>query len=132
MQRRGSPLRRPPFQVNVLFSFSGVAQPINPDGSSIFKLGSVVPIRFALTGGSAGVTDLVARLYVAQISDNVVGTESEATTNVQASSGNQFRYDATSGQYIFNWSTKGLTSGTYQLRIDLGDGAQHVVIVSLR
>ena len=35
-----------------------------------------------------------------------------------------FRYDATSGQYVFNWSTKGLTAGTYQLRIDLADGGE--------
>jgi hypothetical protein len=43
-----------------------------------------------------------------------------------------FRYDATSGQYVFNWSTKGLTAGTYQLRIDLADGASRTVRISLR
>jgi hypothetical protein len=43
-----------------------------------------------------------------------------------------FRYDATNGQYVFNWSTKGLTAGTYQLRIDLADGASRTVRVSLK
>ena len=46
--------------------------------------------------------------------------------------GNLFRYDPASGQYIFNWGTKGLTSGTYQLRVDLGDGSGHVVFASLK
>jgi hypothetical protein len=43
-----------------------------------------------------------------------------------------FRYDATNGQYVFNWSTKGLTAGTYQLRIDLADVASRTVRVSLK
>lgn len=51
----------------------------------------------------------------------------EAETNVAATSGNLFRCDT--NQYLFNWSTKGLASGTYVLRIDLGDGASHTVHV---
>jgi hypothetical protein len=43
-----------------------------------------------------------------------------------------FRYDASSQQYIFNWSTNGLTAGTYKLGIDLADGASRTVRVSLR
>jgi hypothetical protein len=26
------------------------------------------------------------------------------------------------GEYVFNWSTAGLSAGTYQLQIDMGDG----------
>jgi len=33
-----------------------------------------------------------------------------------------FRYDATNEIYNYNWSTKGLTAGTYKLGIDLADG----------
>jgi hypothetical protein len=50
-----------------------------------------------------------------------LGTVIEATSNVAATTGNLFRYDG--GQYIYNWSTKGLTQGTYSVKIDLGDGA---------
>jgi hypothetical protein len=114
------------------YGWSGFLQPINADGSSIFKLGSTVPLKFALTGASAGITTLVATLYVAKVSDNVAGTEAEAVTSNPASAGSTFRYDATSGQYIYNWGTKGLSAGTYQLRIDLGDGTTNTVQVSLR
>src|SRR5205814_1146556 len=46
------------FRVSVAFSWSGVLQPVNADGSSVFKLGSTVPVKFRLTGSSAGITDL--------------------------------------------------------------------------
>ena len=49
-----------------------------------------------------------------------------------ATTGNLFRYDPTSGQYIFNWSTKGLTTGIYQLQINLGDGVPWSVNVGLK
>ena len=67
-------------------------------------------IKFQLTGASAGITDAVARLYVAKVSNNVVGTEEEADSNLNATEGNLFRY--ADGQYIFNWNTSGLSAGT--------------------
>lgn len=114
------------------YSWSGVLQPVNANGSSVFKLGSTVPVKFQLTGSSAGITNLQARLYIAKVSNSVVATEVEAGSTSAATSGNLFRYDASSGQYVFNWSTKGLTLGTYQLRIDLGDGVAHTVLVGLK
>jgi len=89
-----------------------------------------VPVKFQLTGASAGVTDAVVRLYVAKITDDVVGTEVEAESTSNATEDNFFRY--ADGQYIFNLSTAGLTAGTYQLRVDTGDGILRVVNISLR
>jgi hypothetical protein len=114
------------------YAWSGVLQPVNADGSSVFKLGSTVPVKFALTGDSASITTLQATLFVAKISNSIVGTDGEAVSTSAATTGNLFRYDPTSGLYVFNWSTKGLSSGTYQLRIDLGDGVLHTVILGLK
>jgi hypothetical protein len=114
------------------YSWSGVQQPINGDNSSIFKLGSTVPVKFQLTGASAGITNLAATLTYTKVSSGVEGTYLEATSTAAATSGDLFRYDATSGQYIYNWSTKGLTTGTYRLKISLGDGVAHTVDVSLK
>jgi Tol biopolymer transport system component len=127
----GNPTQKS-FDVIVTYAWSGVLQPINPDGSSIFKLGSTVAVKFALTGASAAVPNAVARLYCAKLSNNVAGTDLEATSTASASTGNLFRYDAATGQYVFNWGTKALTAGTYQLKVDLGDGAGHIVLVSLK
>ena len=120
----------------VVYDWSGYLQPINLDGSSVFKLGSTVPVKFRLVGGSAGVTNATGfTLWVAKVSNNVVGSEVEAVTSTPASTGNLFRYDPTSGQYIYNMGTKGAswTAGTWQLRVDLGDGAPpRIVLISLK
>jgi len=105
-------------------------QPINADGSSVFKKGSTIPIKFRLTGASAGITDLVARILVARISNGIAGTDVEPTSNAAPDGGNLFRYDG--GQYIFNLSTKGMSTGTWSLRADLGDGVAHEVRISLK
>jgi HYR domain len=120
------------FHVTVAYAWSGIRQPINADGSSIFKAGSTVPVKFALSGPSAAITDAAARLTFTKLTSGIEGTVVEAITNVTATSGNLFRYDPTDQQYIFNWSTKGLSSGTYVLKIDLGDGITHAIHLSLK
>jgi HYR domain-containing protein len=120
------------FTVLVTAAWSNVLQPVNLDGSSVFKLGSTVPVKFQLTGASAGVRDLVARLYLTKVGSVADGTVLEAISTSNATTGNLFRYDATSGQYIFNLATKTLSTGAYQLRVDLGDGVPHTVDISLR
>jgi len=110
----------------------GGLQPINSDGTSVFKAGSTVPVKFKLTGGSAGITDLQPTLSYARISNGVVGSVNETVSTSAATTGNLFRYDPTARQYIFNWSTKGLAPGTYRLFINLGDGVEHTVDVGLR
>lgn len=120
------------FPVTVQYSWSGVLQPVNADGSSVFKAGSTVPVKFALTGPSAPVTTATAKLTYAYVSNGIVGTVLEASTNVTATTGNLFRYDPQAGQYVFNWSTKGLAPGTYTIGIGLGDGSGRTVIISLK
>jgi hypothetical protein len=108
----------------------GYLQPINPDGSSIFKLGSTIPVKFTLPSGASAVT---ATLSLAKVSPGIDGSYLEATSTAQASSGNTFRYDTASGQYVFNLSTRNLTSGTWRLRVDLSDGnSDHTVLISVR
>jgi len=113
-------------------SWSGVLQPVNADHSSVFNAGSTIPVKFRLTGGSAGITDLVAKLSFAMITEGVAGEVNEAGTNGQQTTGNQFRYAGGDGQYVFNWSTSGLAIGTYRLYFDLGDGVERTVDVGLR
>jgi hypothetical protein len=120
------------FVVHVSYAWSGFLQPINVDGSSVFKLGSTIPVKFALTGVSASIANLTARIYVAKVANNVTGSEAEAISTASATTGNLFRYDATSGQYIFNLATKGLSTGTWQIRADFGDGVLRTVMVSLK
>lgn len=119
------------FTVTVTVAWSGVLQPVNADGSSTFKLGSTVPVKFSLTGASAGIGNLSARLYLQRLGAGATGGVLEAISTSNATTGNLFRHDGTS-QYIFNLATKTLSAGMYQLRIDLGDGVLRTVNITLR
>lgn len=117
-------------KVSIVYSWGGVQAPINSDGSSVFKLGSTVPVKFVVDGASSSAGDIGARLYLAKMSDSVFGTEEEASSTSGADSGNTFRY--VDGKFMFNLSTKTLSVGTWRLRVDLGDGATHTVVFSLK
>jgi hypothetical protein len=116
------------FTVTVTFAWSGLLNPVTDGGT--YKLGSTIPVKFALTGASAGISTLAAQLYVTKVSGTPAGTSQPAISTSAASTGNMFRNDGTG--YIFNLSTKPLSTGTWQLRVDLGDGVPHVVTISLR
>lgn len=116
----------------VNYVFSGVRAPINQDGSSIFKLGSTVPVKFGLTDANGVViTSAVASISVAKVDNNIEGTYMEATSTSSATTGNLFRV-SDDDEYIFNLGTKGLTKGTYSVRITLDDGSTHSVRISLK
>ena len=119
------------FAVTVTYAWSGFLQPINQDGSSVFKLGSTIAVKFQLAGASSGVQNATAKFSYVKISNLVAGTATKTSTTAAPSTGDMFRFDGTS-QYIYNWGTKGLTAGTYQLRIDLSDGVSRTVNVSLK
>jgi nitrogen fixation protein FixH len=115
----------------VLYDYSGVLQPINAGGDSIFKAGSTIPVKFELLNGSAGITDAMISLKYVKISNGIAGDETEAVTNVAATTGSLFR--SSNGQYIYNWSTKGVSEGTYELRFVLPDGTvQGTATISLK
>ena len=108
--------------VGTKYSWSGVLQPINSDCGSVFKLGSTIPVKFRLTGACDGNPNVVAKIYLAKITNSIIGSDVEASSTSAADSGNTFRYDPANGQYIFNLATKPLSAGTWQIRVDLGDG----------
>jgi hypothetical protein len=116
----------------VQYLYGGLQQPVNADGSSIFKLGSTVPLKFRLTGsGEAPVAGAEARVYLAKLTGEVEGSYLEAVSTSAADSGNAFR-EAETGEYRFNLSTKGLSSGTWRVRVVLDDGTSYTQQISLR
>jgi hypothetical protein len=121
------------FNYTVVYSFQGILQPINTDGSSVFKIGSTVPVKFQLKDAqSTFVSAAVAKLSYVKTESAVSTSINEAVSTAAATTDNLFRYDAISQQYIFNLSTKGLTEGSYQLKITLDDGQSHYVKIGLR
>lgn len=118
------------FTVTVQVAWSGLAAPISVDGRAAFKSGSTIPVKFSLTGASAGATGAPATLSVAKV--GAAGGEESLTvlSTSAADSGNQFR--VSSGQYVYNLSTKGWGEGVYVLRVDLGDGMDRATQITVR
>lgn len=106
---------------NVVQPVFAILEPINADGSSIFKLGSTVPIKFQLQDASGNIiTSIPAEVRVAKISNGILGTEMEAVSTSQADTGSAFRVQA--NQYVYNWGTSGLSEGTWAIKIYLNYG----------
>jgi lysophospholipase L1-like esterase len=120
----------------VKYAYGEVRQPINADGSSVFRAGSTVPVKFQITDFDRTPVDSAeARLMTVRQYDTEgldLDEVQEAVTNVAATSGNLFRYDAKAQQYIYNLSTRGMEPGTYQLLIRLDDGERYTAVFTLR
>ncbi len=117
-----------------LYIFGGILQPINPDGSSLFKSGQRIPVKFQLfdiADPTVIVSDAQATLEVTKISDGIVGNFMEVVPDLDAYTGNLFRYDEEDQQYIFILSTRDLEKGTYELKITLDDGQIFTIEISL-
>ena len=124
-------------------AFSGYLQPINPDGSSRFKVGSTIPVKFRLSCNGTPVSTAVAKMYVAKGDNQPDPGVDEAISTSAATTGNLFRYDPTAGQYIFNLSTKlgytnpgtttpiSFSAGSWTLKIGLDDGTYKSVNIQL-
>ena len=121
--------------VQAAYNFIGFLPPVRNDGSSIFRSGRTIPIKFQLTAADASfITNAVATLQVFKITDVVLGTTEETIPDSSGASNtaNIFRFDATTNQYIYNLSTAGYSAGTYLLRVTLNDGTTHEGQVSIR
>lgn len=117
----------------VNYDYSGVLKPINNDGSSIFKIGAIIPVKFQLKDANGKyVKNAIAKLSLVNITNEKVSTEFKAVSTSVQSDENIFRYDSKKNQYIFNLSTKNLKAGTYELRIELDDGTNQITTIRLK
>jgi hypothetical protein len=106
-----------------------IRQPINLDGSSVFKLGSTVPTKFAVcdaNGVSIGTPGVVTNYYLVGVGSNQGLTVDEDVYSTTPDTA--FRWDPTGLQWIFNQSTKNNvslnhTGAIYYFAINLNDGS---------
>jgi hypothetical protein len=101
----------------VEYHFSGFLPPLSTGLQ--FGLNRTIPIKFQLSDANGNaITSLgaVTSLRVAPVVNGVAGTPfAPASTNNQG-------LQSSGGQYLFNWQTKGLAAGTYQIQLALADG----------
>lgn len=102
-----------------------ILQPVNLDGSSVFKQGSTVHAKFRVcdaNGVSVGTPGVVSAFNLVQIvSGTLVQTVDETVDSTTPDY--MFRWDSTGQQWIFNISSKSLAANeTYVFLITLNDG----------
>jgi hypothetical protein len=112
-----------------------ILQPVNADGTSVFKAGSTVPVQFRVcdsAGNSVGASGVVRRFTLTKkVSGTVVSAVNE--TPVSTTPDTSFRFDTTAQKWIFNLSTKNLATGTtYTYTIELSDGGTITFSFGLR
>lgn len=114
--------------------FGGFLPPINADGGSVLKLGRTVPVKFQLTDANGNfVSNAAATISLQKFNGSTPeGNPIDGVSTSAATTGNLFRYDSNSNQYIFNLNTKGLSVGTWQIKATLDNGESHTVFIVLK
>jgi hypothetical protein len=102
-----------------------VLQPVNVDGTSVFKQKSTVPVKFRVCDANgASVAGGVVSSFVLVQRLNGTATFDVNETPTSTTPDTTFRWDPTGQQWIFNLSTKNLKAGeTYRYQIGLTDGS---------
>lgn len=90
---------------------SPLLSPFNTDGSSVWKHGSTIPMKIRIQDCAGNpVPGLAPKVGTQQLSAADPGSSiSEAVSTSVADTGNTMRYDAATGQYVFNFASKALT-----------------------
>lgn len=120
--------------LGVHYLFIGYQQPINADGTSVFKGGTIpVKIKISDANGNA-VPDAGPNLFYSLLASTTVGTEREPALTNKPDAGNGMKYDPVADQYILNWDISPCSNGTYTLYVDLHEGRcgePHTVVISI-
>jgi hypothetical protein len=107
---------------------SGILQPINAFGTSVFKYGSTIPVKVVFTDCDGSIpTDLAPTISVTMISGNPPGwSVNEPVSTSAADTAGVMRFS--NGQWIYNLATRPLpdSSGIYRITITVPETGQTV------
>jgi hypothetical protein len=108
--------------VSLTYAMSGILPPFNPDGTSVWKYGSTIPVKVRVTDCDGNpVPGLILKVGTQLMaSSNPAASIDEATASTSAAdTTGQLRYDSTAGQYIYNFPSKSLADGsaTYMMYV---------------
>ena len=126
---------------NVTYKFGGFLQPINwtahqvmDTNVSTFKLGSTVPVKFRLTDANGNAVQAGSAQWLPpQKLISTTQAVDESVYSDPATAGNLYKWDPTAQQSIYNWSTKGMSSGYYyKIGVKVDDGQTYYTYISLR
>jgi hypothetical protein len=111
----------------VPFNFSGFLPPLSQNLA--FGLNRTIPIKFQLTDVDGSVITSLGAVTSLQVAPVLSGGGLGTPFAPTASGGTGLRNDGT--QYTFNWQTKGLTAGSYEILLTLSDGSVKTKVIQL-
>lgn len=114
----------------VAYGFSGFAPPVA--NRSTFKAGSTIPLKWQLTNATGGAISTLSSVQAVQFATNGAceGEASGAPIDAGDAGNSGLRYGG--GQFLYNWQTKGLAAGCYNILLKLDDTTTQGVVVQLR
>lgn len=106
------------------WTLRGFYQPVDMgDVYNTVKNGSTVPLKFEVFAGATELTDVadVKSLSYAQTACDTTATTDDIETT--ATGGTSLRYDATAGQFVYNWKTPSTPGKCYRVTMTTLDGS---------
>lgn len=122
------------FIIAKTYDFLGFGEPLSSEIVKVFKFNRTIPVKFKIARqDGAPHDDIVAKLVLQQVDDSIPNGEPiEPDSSGEANTDGFFRYDTDSDQYIYNLSTKDLTSGTWDLEAKFDDGSMEKIRIGLK
>jgi hypothetical protein len=123
------------------WTLSGFYQPVDmPTTGMVYntvKNGSTVPLKFEIFAGLAGSSEqtsvsAVQSLTVAQTTCDPKVPMDDFPPTMLATGNTSLRYDATAGQFIYNWKTSGTTGKCYRATMTAIDGTSLTAYFKLK
>jgi hypothetical protein len=110
----------------------GFSQPVDMNGVvNTVKNGSTVPVKFQVFAGAAKVTDPANVAFSAAKVTCATGVTEDAI-EVTTTGGTSLRYDATAGQFVYNWATPKTAGLCYALTMTTADGTATKALFKLK
>ena len=105
------------------WTLKGFYQPVDMNGVlNTVKNGSTVPAKFEIFAGATELTDpALAKFTTKQVACSLLSPIDDIETT--ATGNTSLRYDATSGQFIYNWKTPATAGSCYTLTMTANDGS---------
>ncbi|MEX2556896.1 MAG: PxKF domain-containing protein [Actinomycetota bacterium] len=114
------------------WTLRGFYSPVDMNGVwNTVKNGSTVPLKWEMFAGSTELTDTsLVSLDARQVPCAGAGTED--AVELTATGGTSLRYDATGGQFIYNWQTPKKAGTCYRVTMAATDGSTLVALFKLK
>lgn len=117
----------------VVYAFGGILSPIKSDGSSTFKPGSTIPVKFQLKDKNGKfITNASAKLIYEKLDKAAMKAGQKLPPTSFAAVRNKFNYNMKGKLYTYNINTKGWPIGTYLLTILLDDDISYKVSFKIK